>query len=323
MNRVTNRILLSFFTVALLFSCASAIADNSRAIRADYPLTKLSERVYVLYGPLSEPTKENQGFRNNVVIILTSAGVVVVDVGTSVYVGNMVLEKIRGITDKPVVAVFNSHIHGDHWLGNQAFKEANPKVDIYAHARMIEQANAGEGKLWVERFNAATDNAVVGTEPVIPNIAVKDGQVITIGDVKFRVHETGIAHSDGDIMIEIPQEKMLMTGDVVRAGTVSISSGSFKGNIIAIDRILSTKAETFIPGHGKAGGKEIVLRYRRFIDTLRSIVAKHYESGMPDYKIKPYVVDALKEFHGWLKFHEHIGRLVSLAYLEVQDEAFN
>lgn len=323
MKQVITRILTSFFATALLITSTAAMAGNSRAIRADYPLTRLSDRVYVLYGPLSEPNKENQGFRNNVVVVLTTAGVVVMDVGTSVYAGNMVLKKIRGISDKPVVAVFNSHVHGDHWLGNQAFKEANPKVNIYAHARMIDQARAGEGTRWIERFNAATDNAVVGTRPVIPNIAVRDGQVITVGDVRFRVHHTGIAHSDGDIMIEIPQEKMLFTGDVVRAGTVSISSGSFKGNIVAIDRLLGTKAKTFIPGHGMAGGREIVQAYRRFIDTLRSVVARHYESGLPDYQIKPYVVKALAEFHDWARFDEHIGRLVSLAYLEVQDEAFN
>ena len=323
MHRSRPRLLNPILVVLTLFLSATGQAGDSRAIRADYPLSKISSRVYVLYGPMSEPTEENQGFRNNVGVVLTSAGIVVIDVGTSVYVGNMVLKKIREISNKPVIAVFNSHVHGDHWLGNQAFKQANPRVNIYASANMIAQAEAGEGLIWIDRFNAATGNAVVGTNPVIPNISVKDGQSIEIGDVKFRIHATGKAHSDGDILIEIPQEKVMFTGDVVRAGTVSVSSSSFKGNIAAIDRILSTDAKTFIPGHGQAGGKNIVQRYRIFIDTLRSIVAKNYDSGMPDYKMKPMVVSALAEFHDWLRFEEHIGRLVSLAYLEVQDEAFN
>jgi ribonuclease BN (tRNA processing enzyme) len=45
------------------------------------------------------------------------------------------------ITNKPIVAVFNTHVHGDHWLGNQAIVERYPAVKIYAHPNMIEQAN--------------------------------------------------------------------------------------------------------------------------------------------------------------------------------------
>lgn len=321
MNRSLLTPVLSFLFLFLFSNLASAV-DDSRKIRADYPVTKLTDRVYVIYGPLDEPNKANQGYRNNIVFVVTKAGVVVMDVGTSVYAGNMALEKIRSVTDKPVVAVFNSHIHGDHWLGNQAFKEANPKVNIYAHANMIQQAKEGEGERWVGVFNAATDNAVVGTRPVIPNIAVKDGDIITIGEVDFRVHDTGPGHSDSDIMIEVLQEKALFAGDNVRANTVAITVTSFKGNLLAIDRILKTDSRIFIPGHGKAGDKTVALKYRKFIDTLRGTVAKHYESGMPDYEMKPIVVNELAEYKHWVRFEEHIGRLVSLAYLEVQDKAF-
>jgi len=309
---------------ALAFILASSIslADESRAIHADYPLTKLSDRIYVIYGPMSEPTKANQGFRNNIGFVLTSAGVVVIDPGTSVYVGRMALVKIRTITDKPVVAIFNSHIHGDHWLGNQAFKEAYPKVNIYAHANMIAQAKTGEGERWIKMFNDATDNAVVGTRPVIPNIAVTDGQVIKIGDVKFKIHYTGLAHSDNDIMIEIPQEKAIFTGDIVRAGLVGISNSSFQGNINAVNTALQTRSKLYIPGHGKAGSKMVAISYRDFLVLLRSTVAKNYDAGIPDFKMKPYVIHALADYQKWSGFKDHIGRLISLAYLEVEEDSF-
>jgi len=308
--------------VAFLFSSSIALADESRTIHADYPLTKLSDRIYVIYGPMGEPTKANQGFRNNIGFVLTSAGVVVVDPGTSVYVGRMALKKIRTVTKKPVVAVFNSHIHGDHWLGNEAFKEANPKVNIYAHANMIAQAKAGEGERWIKMFNAATDNAVVGTKPVAPNIAVQDGQIIKIGDVKFKIHYTGHAHSDNDIMIEIPQEQAIFTGDIVRAGLIGISNSSFQGNINAVNVALQTRSKLFIPGHGKAGGKMVAISYRDFLVLLRSTVAKNYDAGMPDYKMKPFVINALADYRNWSGFKDHIGRLISLAYLEVEEDSF-
>jgi len=312
----------SVAALAFLFASSFALADDSRTIHVDYPLTKLSDRIYVIYGPMGEPTKANQGFRNNISFVLTSAGVVVVDPGTSVYVGRMALNKIRSITSKPIVAVFNTHAHGDHWLGNEAFKEAFPKLNIYAHANMIAQAKAGEGERWIKMFNDATDNAVVGTKPVIPNVAVTDGQIVTIGDVKFKIYYTGLAHSDNDIMIEIPQEKAIFTGDIVRAGLVGISNSSFQGNIKAVNVALQTRSKLFIPGHGKAGGKMVAIAYRDFLVLLRSTVAKNYDAGIPDYKMKPFVIHALADYQDWSGFKDHIGRLISLAYLEVEEDSF-
>lgn len=306
----------------LLLMPVSGHSDDSRAIKQNYPLTKLSKHIYVIYGPVGEPTVANQGFRNNAIFVVTREGVAVMDPGTSVYVGEMILEKIRSVTSQPVVAVFNSHAHGDHWLGNQAFRNANPKVNIYAHAKMKKQAELGEGERWIKLFNESTGNAVEGTKPVVPNKVVKDGDVIKLGELSFRIHHTGPAHTDGDIMVEIPEERAILTGDIVRVGLVGISNASFKGNIAAIDRALKTSSKLFVPGHGKANDQRVARDYRQFMNTLRQTVAKHYESGLSDFEIKPKVVTALSKYRNWERFEEHIGRLVSLAYLEIEAEAF-
>ena len=118
------------FLFLFLFASLASTDDESRKNRADYPVTKQADRVYVIYGLLDEPSKANHGYRNNIVFVVIKTGVLGMDVGTSVYAGNMALDKIRSVTDKPVVAVFNSHIHGGHWLGDQVSKEANSKVNI-------------------------------------------------------------------------------------------------------------------------------------------------------------------------------------------------
>lgn len=322
MKKITTSMYGTLLAIFLLSVAAGVQAADARTIKKDYPLTKLSDRIYVIYGPVGEPTRENQGFRNNAIFVITQKGVVVMDPGTSVYVGEMILNKIRTVTDKPVVAVFNSHAHGDHWLGNQAFRQANPKVDIYAHANMIKHANEGEGQRWIKLFNDATGNAVKGTKPVVPNKAVKDGDVIRIGELSFRIHHTGLAHSDDDIMVEIPEEKAMLTGDIVRVGLVGISNSSFNGNIKAIDRALNSKARLFVPGHGKANDQRVAKNYRRFLSTLRDTVAKEYNAGKSDFEMKSHVVMALVSYKNWSRFDEHIGRLISLAYLEVEAEAF-
>nr|WP_231892881.1 MBL fold metallo-hydrolase [endosymbiont of unidentified scaly snail isolate Monju] len=80
---------------------------------------------------------------NNPSFLVTEQGVVVVDPGGTLQAGRMLVGKIRATTDKPVLAVFNTHVHGDHWLGNQAIVEAWPQAVIYAHPKMIEEAKAG------------------------------------------------------------------------------------------------------------------------------------------------------------------------------------
>lgn len=318
-EQLFTRLCLMILTASLTLVCN---ADQSRAIKKDYPLTKLSDRIYVIYGELGSFTKENQGYINNVSFVITRKGVVVFDTGSSVYVGQMALEKIRSITDQPVVAVFNSHIHGDHWLGNQAFKDANPKVKIYAHENMKKLADAGEGETWVNRINKETGNSVTGTKPIAPNKTVKDGDVIKIGELSFKIHYTGPAHSDGDIMVEVIEEQALLTGDIVRVGLVGIGTTSFKGSITALDRASGTKSKLYIPGHGKANDVRVVNDYRRFMNLLRETVAKHYEEGLSDFEIKPKVVKVLDKYKGWKLFDENLGRLVSLAYLEVEAEQF-
>ncbi len=103
----------------------------------DYPADKVADQVHVIHGPLDSPNPVNQGFMNNPGIIVTTAGVVLVDPGASVQSGEMVLRVVKQLSDQPVVAVFNTHIHGDHWLGNQAVRAAWPDAAIYGHPNMM------------------------------------------------------------------------------------------------------------------------------------------------------------------------------------------
>jgi glyoxylase-like metal-dependent hydrolase (beta-lactamase superfamily II) len=89
-----------------------------------------TDRVYTLVGDLNRQTVENQGFNANMTFIVTQTSVVVLEPGSSVRIGRMVINKIRKTTDKPISHVFNSHFHPDHWLGNYAFAELLTKAMI-------------------------------------------------------------------------------------------------------------------------------------------------------------------------------------------------
>lgn len=294
----------------------------SRAIRTDYPLDRLTPNVYVIHGPTADPTPENQAFRNNPGIVLTEEGVVVIDPGSSVHVGEMVVRKVKTLTSKPIVAVFNTHAHGDHWLGNEGIKLAYPRAVIYAHPKMIGMAVEDEGRMWIKAFNELSAGAAEGTTPVGPDKAVNGGDVITIGGTRFRILHAGPAHSDRDIMIEVLNEKVLFFGDIVRDGLFSPFQASFKGNIAAIDSGLKTGAKVFVPGHGRSGDATVARNYRLFLVTLREQVRRHYRNGLSDFEMKPRIAEALSAYRNWSSLDESLGRLVSAAYQEIEAEEF-
>jgi glyoxylase-like metal-dependent hydrolase (beta-lactamase superfamily II) len=96
----------------------------------DLPPVQLSPRVWMIQAPDGFPTPENRGLMANVIFAIGPSGVVVMDSGCSLQIGEMAIRMIRSLTAQPVVAVFNSHYHGDHWLGNHAFVKTLSLIHI-------------------------------------------------------------------------------------------------------------------------------------------------------------------------------------------------
>ena len=151
---------------------------------ADIAPRQISKRVWIIFAPDGFPTPENRGMMSNVTFVVTSAGVVVLDSGSSLQIGQMALRMIRKVTPLPVVAVFNTHFHGDHWLGNHAFVEAyGSQLPIYALPKTQALIQSHEGKLWATLMEKWTNQSTTGTQVVAPNQTVAHGQLIKFGDV--------------------------------------------------------------------------------------------------------------------------------------------
>ena len=148
---------------------------------------QFSKHVWGVIARESMPTEEDLGLFTNTYFVVTKKGVVMYDTGASVQIGEMLIRQIRAVTQKPVVAVVNSHWHGDHWLGNQAFTDAYGKdLPIYALAGCREGVAGAIGQEWEKRLLAWTNQAVRGTRAVIPNKDIVHGQVLDFGDVSSR-----------------------------------------------------------------------------------------------------------------------------------------
>ncbi len=290
----------------------------------NYPIRQVTNKIQVIFGPLDLPDSQNRGFRNNVIIVSTSKGIVLMDPGGSAWTGEMVARKIKSISDTPVVAIFNSHVHGDHWLGNEGIKRHFPNAVIYGHPKMKARLEQNDGLFWLETINRVTDNMADGKHVIAPDRTVNDGDVISVGDTDFRIIHTGKAHTDNDIMIEIVGEGALFTGDVVRDRALSImqEDSSFKGNIEAIDKIVSMNYKYYIPGHGSVGGVEMPQVYGAYLKSLRNIVKELFNEDMESFEMKPRIIKALADYSNWRGFELRLGAHISRVFLEIEQEEF-
>ena len=305
----------------------ASVAASSGAAGADTPPftpVAVTDGVYVIYGPLGLPDEHNRGFRNNVVLVDTADGAVVFDPGGSAWAGERVAAEVNAAIGKPVVAVFDSHAHGDHWLGNEGIRRVYPDVEIYAHPAMKARVEGADGARWLEQIERLTNGTADGRTVVAPTRTVVDGDEVVIGDTTFRIHHPGRAHTDNDIMIEVVERHVVFTGDVVRNGLLGLmeADSSFAGNVAAIDRLLAMDVAHYIPGHGPIGGRRALVAYRTYLDTLLGTVRKLYDAGLADYEMKPAVSDAVSSFRSWEEFAVRLGAHVSRAYLEVEAEQF-
>jgi glyoxylase-like metal-dependent hydrolase (beta-lactamase superfamily II) len=250
---------------------------------------------------------------------------VIVDSGGGLEVGRRILQLIRELTELPVVAVFNTHIHGDHWLGNKAVREAYPIAQIYAHDRAIQRLKEGEAENWLQIIADMTSPDSAGTEIVLPDIALHGDEQITIGGYNLIIHHTGHAYTDSDIMVEVPSDRVLFTGDIVEHGR-AVSSDvpqdfNAKGQIEAIRYALDLPIDIYVPGHGITGGKLVPEASLRFLETLYTSVKKHYDEGLQDFEMKDKVSAEMAAFSNWFNFEE-LGRLISFVYLQIEEENF-
>ncbi len=288
---------------------------------------QLSPHVWMVYAKDGFPNQANQGLMASVLFVVTRQGVVVLDSGASLQIGQMAIRMIKTVTPKPVIAVFNSHYHGDHWLGNHAFAEAfGQDLPIHALAHTRDQIAGHEGNLWRSLMERWTNQATLGTKVVAPNKVVESGQVFDYGDVQIRLHHYGRAHTPSDLCVEVVQDKLTYVGDIAMANRIAnIDDGSYPGTFRYYDAIKKAAGgQLWVPGHGR-GSRDLLDTYGTFMKGIWEPCVQAVKEGIAldgakDLVLKdPRVASRAKTMDG---FDSNIGKYTSLAYLEAEKETF-
>jgi len=338
--KTQNKYLTTILLFSMLTACspsdetATGNTDTTESISNDitateqvddfpYTFEKVTENGWVMHGPVELPNPENKGFMNNPGIIKTSAGLVIIDPGSTVHIGEKVLSKIKMVSDQAIVAIFNTHIHGDHWLANQAIKAAYPNVKIYGHPNMMDEIAQGAGDEWLALMDRMTEGASKGTQVVGPDNAVNSDNVIKIGNTQFKIHHYGIAHTNTDIMIEVVEESIVFLGDNVLAKRVPLmTDGTFQGNISSITSVLETNAKHYVPGHGPTGDSSIVKNYLNYLTLVYEAAQQAFEDDLDSSDVLLITKQTTAAYKDWHGYDDLLGPQGAQAYAEVEEAEF-
>ncbi|HYB95246.1 MAG TPA: MBL fold metallo-hydrolase [Vicinamibacterales bacterium] len=227
--------------------------------------------------------------------IVGGSDVIVVDTGLSKSAGEAILGGLRQVTDKPVATVINTHWHGDHIFGNQAFKAAFPHARFIAHpetragiitgeidyraanrpkfeARIAElraKPSRSEGEAReLAQFERQVD-AWQG-DYVLPDLLVDQRLTIVQGDRKIEVMHLGHANTKGDLVVYLPAERIVVSGDMAITPVPFGFFSSPRAWIPTLDKLAAIDAATIVPGHGQPQTDKQFIRDLQAM--LRSIV---------------------------------------------------
>ena len=282
--------ILPFAALALLVA-----AGAPRRVNAQFKVERVAPGVYAAIR--TEPP--GQAFESNSVFIIGDSGVVVVDAQSNLPETRRVLAALRRLTSKPVTALILTHWHFDHVTGAAVYRDAFPGIAIITHARTQEALDTGgpgrraflqslpQAKAYFEgilRDGKSFDGAPLDAEertslrsdlrmadryattpvdfaPVTPTQLFTDRLTIHQGRRTIELLYLGRGHTAGDIVVHLPDEGIVLTGDLVTAPTPLVGSTSFPHDFArTLDRLVDLHARVLVPGHGPVMRGDAYLR---------------------------------------------------------------
>ena len=223
----------SFESAALLgLSALAALASAQAPAPAPFTAHQLKPNVYWI-----------EGGGGNSGVIVGDKGVIVVDAKTTLAGGKELLEDIAKITPKPVTTVILTHSDGDHVNGLAAFPMG---ITIIAHENNKKEQEAAL---------AAGGRGAPPADHLPTQVVAKNKENLKIDGVKFELLHWAPAHTSGDLIVYLPDEKIVFTGDIIAAQLPDPlihleKNGSSEGWITTTKGIVGLNADQFVPGHG-------------------------------------------------------------------------
>ena len=184
---------------------------------------QVKENIYVIRNAMS----------GNVTVLVSDDGVLLIDDKFAMD-HDGIMAQLKKITDQPVRYVINTHLHADHTGGNAAMQALDAEVIAHANARRIMAETQNEG---------------------LPNILLDDHLSMYLGEMPIDIYYFGRGHTDGDVVIHLPEEGVVIMGDLFALWGPYLhlihyaAGGSARDWSRTLERALQLDFDTVIPGH--------------------------------------------------------------------------
>jgi glyoxylase-like metal-dependent hydrolase (beta-lactamase superfamily II) len=221
--------------------------ERPDTIRA-YPIRKLGPGAYAVLGD----TGQGSEGRSNAGFVVTRAGVVVIDALASPAQGQTLLRTIRTITPLPVRWLILTHHHPDHTFGAIVFKRLGAKVIAHPDRRTLASEDGDDAMVsaWTGVLGLREMQGFAFADT--PDVPITHDTTLVLGGRTFEIEVPGTAHTPGDLVIWVPDARVLFAGDLlIEDGVAMVVDGSSSGLLAALDRLEALKPAAVMPGHGR------------------------------------------------------------------------
>ncbi|HEY2385187.1 MAG TPA: MBL fold metallo-hydrolase [Terriglobia bacterium] len=227
------------------------------------------------------------GAGGNSTIIIGKTGVIVVDAKQTEAGAKDLLAQIAKITPKPVTTAIITHSDGDHVNGLVAFPAG---IKIIAHENNKKEQQAAL---------AAGGRGAPPADRLPTQVTTKTKEKMTIDGVKLELYHFAPAHTSGDLVIFLPEQKIVSTGDIVVTNRADDNpnvhfekNGSTEGWLTSVKGMIALNADTYITGHGDLVTKADLQRKLAATMERRNKIAAMVKEGKTLEQIKAALPDA-------------------------------
>jgi cyclase len=260
----------------------------------------------------------------NTAIIEDDDGVTVVDTHSKPSAARVIVQRLRELTRKPVRFVVNTHFHWDHWHGNEVYPAAYPGAEVVTN-QLTREAMVRKGlkriqdhvrtvpaeivKLRADLAAASPDRRptlerdlrlaeaylaeVTALKPALPTLAFERTMTLYRRDREIHLLQLGRAHTEGDVFVYLPREKVVITGDAVIGWTPYMGDGYPEDWAATLDRLAQLDFTHIIMGHGDVAGRDWLRTFRGYVHDMVEAVRRESATGATLDEVKQRVTTAL------------------------------
>jgi glyoxylase-like metal-dependent hydrolase (beta-lactamase superfamily II) len=293
------------------------LAGTAQAV--DVRFESVAEGVYAYVGEMGQRSTSNEGLNANIGLVVTPVGAVLIDSGATFNGARKIHEAVRRVTSQPVRWVINTGGQDHRWLGNGYFKAQGAEIIAHAQAEADMRSRGGDQ---LEGLRNALGPLANDTVPTFASRWIgQPDERLELGGVVIEFKHRGGAHTPGDMLVWLPKQRVVFTGDVVYVdrmlGVLPFSQTKpWLATFAEIERLAPLR---IVPGHGRVTNLATAQADTRdYLMTLRSHMKKAVDDGV-DMSSAVKTFDA-KPFMRLLNAADLMPGNASRTYLELERE---